>query len=104
MRKYRRRSSVQILYEILQAAAPGLKKTPLLFKVNLNPRILEKYLDFCLKNGLLAQEGKIFKTTEKGLKFIESYRDYVEYASKLEKISENLRSILQEKPVMQHAN
>ncbi|MEM0120655.1 MAG: winged helix-turn-helix domain-containing protein [Thermoprotei archaeon] len=101
--KYKRRSSVEILYNILQAATLGLKKTPLLFKVNLNPRILEKYLDFCLRNGLITHEGKIFKTTEKGLKFIESYRDYTEYTSRLEKISENLKAILQEKQIVQHS-
>jgi len=104
MHKYKRRTSVEILYDILQAASPGLKKTPLLFRVNLNPRILEKYLDFCLKNGLLTREGRIFKTTDKGLRFIEAYKDYAEYSSKLEKVSENIRSILHEKPVVQQTN
>lgn len=104
VRKYKRRSSVQILYDILQAAIPGLRKTPLLFRVNLNPRILEKYLDFCLKNGLLTHEGKIFKTTEKGLRFVESYRDYIEYENRLEKISENIINMLQEKQPLQQAN
>lgn len=101
IRRYKRRSSVRILYDILQAAIPGLKKTPLLFRVNLNPRILEKYLDYCLKNGLLVHEGKIFKTTEKGIRFVESFRDYIEYETKLEKITENVLNILQEKPQVQ---
>jgi predicted transcriptional regulator len=101
--RYKRRSSVEILYDILQAAAPGLKKTPLLFRVNLNPRILEKYLDFCLKNGLIEHEGRVFKTTDKGLKFVESYKNYVDYSSKLEKISESIRAIIEEKPVAQKA-
>jgi predicted transcriptional regulator len=102
--KYKRRSSVEILYDILQAAVPGLRKTPLLFRVNLNPRIMEKYLEFCIKNGLIAREGRIFKTTEKGLKFIESYKDYAEYSDKLEKISENLKAILQEKHIVKQTS
>jgi len=72
-----KRSETEIIYELLFTAQTDIKKTHLMYKTNMTYSQLNKYLGFMLKKGLLkekeiASNGKIFYTTDKGKKVLES--------------------------------
>jgi predicted transcriptional regulator len=75
------RGRMDIMADILDQAQQGAKKTRLMYKCNLSFRQLRVYLDFLLKRNfvvLVAPAEKqygVFRTTRKGLAFLESYRD-----------------------------
>jgi predicted transcriptional regulator len=60
-------------------AKKGAKKTQIVYKANLNFKIVKKYLKRLLENGLLdsSERGKLFHTTDKGDTFLEQYREFV---------------------------
>ncbi len=66
----KKRGSAELIMAMLVAASAGAKKTHIMFRSNVNPLVLEKYIKFCLNNSLLIKEGNIYKTTEKGKRFI----------------------------------
>lgn len=69
-----RRGKVEMIRGILDAARRGATKTEIVYKSNLNFRIVDQCLAGLLKAGYMAvrksREGKaLFYTTEKGLLF-----------------------------------
>jgi predicted transcriptional regulator len=70
---------MDIMAAILDQARRGVKKTRIMYTCNLSFRQLRVYLDFLLKKkflSLVASEGEnfgFFKTTKKGLDFLEAY-------------------------------
>jgi len=75
------RGRMDIMADILDHAKHGAKKTRIMYACNLSFRQLKVYLDFLLKRDFLSlvdsagEESRVFKTTRKGLAFLESYRD-----------------------------
>ena len=75
------RGRMDIMADILDQAQHGAKKTRLMYGCNLSFRQLRVYLDFLLKRNFVAlvtpadEESRVFRTTRKGLAFLESYRD-----------------------------
>jgi len=65
-----RRSSSEVLRDMLAAAYGGAKKTHIMFKSNVNPIVLEKYLKFCIDNGLIVKDQYGYSTTPKGVKLV----------------------------------
>jgi predicted transcriptional regulator len=65
-----RRSSSEVLRDMLYAAHGGAKKTHIMFRSNVNPVVLEKYLKFCLDNGLIVKDQYGYSTTPKGIKLL----------------------------------
>lgn len=55
--------------EILRVAMEGAKKTHIVYNVNLNFDVANKYLVLLEKNGLISCKDNIYKTTEKGKEF-----------------------------------
>jgi len=71
--KYRSRTDIAAL--ILEAANGGAAKTKIMYKAFLSYAQLKEYLAVLLENGLveyLATE-QIFKTTDKGSRFLHLY-------------------------------
>ncbi len=66
-----RRSRPELVRDVLSAAVQGSRKTHIMFRSNLNPVLLSKYLDFCFNNGLIVRQGAKYTTTPKGVKFIQ---------------------------------
>ncbi|PSN84003.1 hypothetical protein B9Q02_09955 [Candidatus Marsarchaeota G1 archaeon BE_D] len=94
IKKSKRRDGVKIIRDILEIAWEGSRKTRIMFQANLNPRLLKKYLDFCLKHGLLEEvEGKYY-TTEKGKKYIKLYSEIAELEERYSILSDSLVSLL----------
>jgi len=61
-----------ITFEILRKATSGKKKTELMSEVGLSYAQSKKYLSVLLEKKLLEMDKKhLFKTTNKGLEFLE---------------------------------
>ena len=61
-----------ITFEILKKAAAGKKRTELMREVGLSYTQSKNYLSILVEKGLLAtDEKRLFKTTSKGLEFLE---------------------------------
>lgn len=68
-----KRSQVKIAEDILQIALNDTTKTQIVYRANLNFRMLDKYLTLLLDKGLIAAASssvKRYKTTEKGKEFL----------------------------------
>ena len=72
--KLRRRSDVDIMANILGEAREGARKTRLMYRGNMSYRQLHVYLKLLLGLELLAFQSNLYKTTVKGLKFLDAYR------------------------------
>jgi len=68
----RRRVRHDIILEILETARNGQLKTHIMKDVNLNFKQIEYYLNHLLSENFIKKEGKIYRTTEKGLGVIEA--------------------------------
>jgi len=77
----RRRDRHDIIVEILKTAIEGKIKTHIMYKAKLSYAQVNEYLPSLLANGFLenatirhkGQHKKVFKTTHKGLRFIENF-------------------------------
>lgn len=87
-----KRDKLEIVQEILQKSIGGATKTYIVYKVNLNFRTVNPYLDLLTSRGLLevsSGSSKIYKTTEKGislLRDLEKVRDGMESIKKSDDI------------------
>ncbi|MEM3442532.1 MAG: winged helix-turn-helix domain-containing protein [Candidatus Bathyarchaeia archaeon] len=75
------RGNLDIIADILEASQTGTRKTYLMYHCNLSFRQLKHYLTHLNKTGLLCavvdnggRNSDLFKTTEKGIKFLKIYR------------------------------
>lgn len=77
MRK--RRDRLYIIAEILEVAEEGTLKTQIMYKANLSFAQLNEYLAFLLETDLLkmisGEEKTIYKTTRKGIRYLQSYKE-----------------------------
>jgi predicted transcriptional regulator len=69
------RSRTDIISEILEAANGGVTQTKIMYKALLNYAQMKQYLMVLTHNDLLSYnlDTRTFKTTEKGLRFLETY-------------------------------
>ena len=67
----KRRSKNDIAVNILKVAMNGAKKTHIVYEVNLNFNIAQKYLKLLKDKELIRRENDIFITTDKGKVFHE---------------------------------
>jgi len=75
----KRRDHLYIIAEILEIAKDGALKTPIMYKANLGFAQLNEYLSLLLGIRLLEaviNDGKtVYKTTLKGLRYLQSYAE-----------------------------
>ncbi|NIN53172.1 MAG: hypothetical protein GTO23_08465 [Nitrososphaeria archaeon] len=78
----KRRDKLYIMAEILDIAKDGALKTQIMYRANLSFTQLNDYLDFMLDIDLLkkvTRNGRdIYRSTEKGIDFLERYRQIAE--------------------------
>jgi predicted transcriptional regulator len=74
--------------QILQAANGGSTKTKIMYKAYLSYAQLKEYLSILIENDLLKySEGEqIYKTTEKGLKFLKVYDQMSDLTGELREV------------------
>jgi len=72
----KKRTSPEIIAEILSLCKSPQRKTRLLYAANLSWRMLNQYLDQIQSLGLLEIQNSPLKylTTQKGLKFLEKWK------------------------------
>ncbi len=78
-----RRNDLDICADLLNVAKSGAKKTQLVYKANLNFKIIKKYIKRLSEYGFLGSEGGQYFTTEEGNRFLTQYREFVEPLSVL---------------------
>jgi predicted transcriptional regulator len=71
----KKRSHMEISIDILRVALEGVKKSHIVYKANLNFKIVNGFLDSLLGSGLLIgpTRDRIYQTTPKGIDFIECF-------------------------------
>jgi len=70
------RCRIQITAHILEIALRGVNRTKIMYNTPLSYNQLKQYLEFLLATGLLEfDQNKIFKTTGKGMHFLDIYRE-----------------------------
>jgi predicted transcriptional regulator len=65
-----RRTRIDIIIEILEAAKAGVNKTGLVYRTNLNFRLAEKYIELMEKQGFLEYMSAKYITTVEGKVFL----------------------------------
>lgn len=77
----KKRNDIEITAGILKMAVNGAKKSHIVYEVNLNFKILDKYLELLRKNDLINGpcENNAFTTTEKGLRYLDHFEDFQKY-------------------------
>jgi len=74
-----RRDRLGIMAEIIEIAKVGRLKTQIMYGVNLSFRQVKEYLSFLTEMGFLKvhieNRKRVYETTAKGFKYIESYRE-----------------------------
>ena len=71
-----RRSSMEIMVNILEEARSGINKTRLVYRTNLNFIVVQKYIDFLTEKGLIQTDQRpnlVYVTTEKGVQFLDEF-------------------------------
>jgi predicted transcriptional regulator len=71
----KRRSRTDIAVDILKVTMNGAKKTHIVYEVNLNFNIAQKYLEMLKDNELIRHENGLFITTDKGKVFQEMAKE-----------------------------
>jgi len=73
----KRRDRLYIISEILIIAKDGSLKTQIMYRANLSFAQLNEYLSFLLKINLLKvvteNERTVYKTTAKGIRYLQNY-------------------------------
>ncbi len=73
-----KRSRHTIISRILDVCNSGASKTRIVYQANLNFRTVNPYIELLTKNGLIeSKDGRtiLYKTTDKGLKLQESFKN-----------------------------
>jgi len=72
--------------ELLDVAREGVNKTRIMYQASLSFAQLKEYvtlvIDLNLLEAVKTSKRTIYKTTEKGLRFLQSYREIVELLAK----------------------
>ena len=74
----KRRGRTEIIVDILSVAGEKAKKTQIVYKANLNFRMVEEYLPHLMDKGLIENIGGEYKTAEKGEEFLTDYQEMKE--------------------------
>ncbi|UCB59868.1 MAG: hypothetical protein JSW72_07030 [Candidatus Bathyarchaeota archaeon] len=69
-----RRDRHDIIAEILITAKGGKKKTYIMYKARLSHSQLKLYLELLNRNGMIANNNGVYKTTPKGLTFVQEFQ------------------------------
>ena len=67
------RTTTAIVAEILRLASHSMSKSRIMYKAFLSHHQLNTYLHMLTERGLIASEGNMYRTTEKGFRFLELY-------------------------------
>ena len=96
-RKRQYRTRIQIAADILEIAKAGSRKTRIMYLGNLSFDLLQKYLENLVELGLVEVRNgsdKTYVATERGLQFLEEFRELQKHAEVVEVKKRTLQSLL----------
>jgi predicted transcriptional regulator len=97
MSKYRDR--LQIIADILLIVSRRARKTQIMYQANLSYRLLCRYLEEVVNNGLVRYEDEErFVLTPKGQEFLHRHEEYSKHCKNLE---EHINSVNSKKSVLE---
>ena len=73
-----RRTSIDVIADILQIAREGARITHIVYKGNLNFKMAHRYVRDLLKRGLMREEPPLYHSTAKGDLYIARYHQLTE--------------------------
>ena len=77
-----RRNNLDIIAEILRVAKDGANKTRIVYRANLNFKVLHEYLDELQEAGLIATDKErngTLTTTEMGVEYLKHYSGFRQF-------------------------
>ncbi|BCU67634.1 hypothetical protein HS7_10710 [Sulfolobales archaeon HS-7] len=86
----KKRTSISILWDILNVVRNGAKKTAIMNKANLSYELTEKYLNRLIDGGLVIKKDDTYVITNKGKELLEKI---VTLRKKQEEIKQIIRDI-----------
>lgn len=92
----RNRTHEAIIEEILESARTGARQTKIMYDASLSYDQVKKYISKLLMSGMLNQNetGKIYLTTDLGIKFTKAYEDFKRIERNYQSSREMLTGIL----------
>jgi len=69
----RKRSDLEISADVLRIAKEGAKKSHIVYKANLNFKLVKTYLSRLEETGLISKDDHLFRTTPKGVAYLNQY-------------------------------
>jgi len=72
-----RRNNLDIYADIVKVTNGGAKKTQIVYKCNLNFKIIKKYLAILIEKEFVEHKGKLYFSTTKGKAFLTQYREFI---------------------------
>jgi len=70
-----RRSELDICADILRTTRTGAKKTHIVYRANLNFKIIKRYLHNLISQDLIAKDGDHYRTTSKGAHWLAHFEE-----------------------------
>lgn len=70
-----RRSEIDIIMDILEAARRGATKTGIVYNANLNFKRADRYLDVLQRMGLAKRSSNYYHITEQGINYLEKIKE-----------------------------
>jgi len=69
----KRRSRLDIMADMIKTARHGARKTQLVYRCNLNFKIVKRYIGYLLDNGFFTHDPPRYYATEKGCMYLTRY-------------------------------
>ena len=81
------RDRLDIIADILNVVSREAKKTQIMYQANLSYKVLQRYLTEITEASLIYFEEteQFYALTNKGLKYLEAYKDYARCSKTMEK-------------------
>ncbi len=72
---FMRRGKLEILIALLEVCEEEVLKTTLVYKTNLNFKIVRDYLKFLKEKGWVMENGKMYRITDAGKTFLKKAKE-----------------------------
>ena len=78
-RSRKKRDSLEIISQMLEAASQGSRKTGIMYRANLSYELLIQYMSVLVENQFLeTPDNRTFFLTMKGRRFLKEFREFGE--------------------------
>jgi predicted transcriptional regulator len=101
--RFRNRSKMSLIANILRIAEKGIPRTHLMYKANLSHRMLRNYVPFLIQQGLLEEvtnepscRSTVYRTSRRGNEYLETYSALLNIATGLKRFTPFAERFLEE--------